>query len=329
MGLTKFPNGILATPNIGGCDRSEMFESGNIWFVDGDNGSASNAGTSPDVSFALPTTAVTAASMRGIVYVRPRDTVAAAQTYYVDNITIPLTKSHLQILGCAPDSSMPYFGPMIKASTVTSPVLIIKSAGCLIEGLELTGTGQTADVTSIVETQNNGTTTRAYGVTIRGNTFRNAKGHTIGLGAALHMDTAIYMKIQGNLFRDNPVSIVFQTTYAAVNSLIIQKNVFSGPVATRDVDIWCDGSAGTGLLIHDNQFPDALPALTDGAIKKYISLNAGLYGMVSENKFGYAAGTADALFAATGTIANIPTTVMMVNNQVQMDGEGETGVLTV
>jgi hypothetical protein len=220
-------------------------------------------------------------------------------------------------------------GALLKASTVTLPVLKIYSAGTLIEGLEITGTGQTADVTSIIETYNNGGTGRAYGVTFRDCTIRNSKGHTIGLGAGIHIDTAIYMKIEGCLFKDNEVSIAFQTTNAAVNSFIIRNNIFSGAAANRDVDIWCNGDAGYGLLIHNNQFPDALPALSDGATKKYISLSAGLYGMVSENKFGYGAATADALFAATGTIANIPTTVLMVNNQVQMDSEGETGVLTV
>jgi hypothetical protein len=317
MTITNFPHGIFASPVVGGTRHSSIFESGNIWFVDGDYGSADNAGSAPNDAVALPTTAVDKAIRRGVIYVRPRDTTGSVQTYYVDNITIPLTKPHLSILGCAPDGCMPYLGPAVKASTVTSPILTIKGATFYTEGMEWTGTGQTADVTSIIVTVNDGTLGRASGFTIRNCTIRNAKGHTIGLGAGLYIDTAVYMKVQGCLFTDNLLSIAIRSVYAAINKCIIQGNIFAGSTAVTDCYIWSNADAGTGMVIDSNVFSEDLPALSDGAVKKYISFATGVSGIVSRNVFGYVGANGEGLLAATGTIGNIPTTMATVHNHFE------------
>lgn len=331
MSLTHLPHGILATPNIGGGRLAEMFQADNIFFVNGDLGgaSSSNSGLNPDEAVSIPTEAVGKAVKGGIIYVNPRGTTASAQTYYVDNITIPVTKPLMQILGCGPDTDRPYMGPLVKATTagVGSAVLIINGAAFLTEGMEWTGTGQTADTASIITINNNGTTTRAYGVTIRNCTIRNAKGHLISAGGAIHIDTAIYVKILHNLFADNPNSIAIQSTYAGINTLYIDDNTFSGTTTVRDSDIFCTADAGNGFEITGNKFLDGLP--NHGVNNKYLVLSSGPRGLVANNRFAYAATTMDALLAASGTIGNVPTTMAQVGNMVQADTEGESGIVTI
>jgi hypothetical protein len=307
----------------GGANNAAVFEENNIWFVDGDYGSADNVGSEPSEAVALPTTAVDKASRRGIIYVRPRDTTGSVQTYYQDTITIPLTKPHLSILGCAPDYSMPYLGPAIKTSAagVGSPVLTIKGSAFYTEGMEWTGTTQTADTASIIATVGDGTLGRASGFTIRNCTLRNAKGHLISGGGAIYLDTAIYMKIQNCLFRDNPNSIAIRSVYAAINSCIIDNCIFSGAVGVRDVDIFCNADSGSGMIINSCIFDAGLPA--HGVVNKFISFATGVYGTVSNCAFSYAGGNGEALLAATGTIGNIPTTMMSVNNYFESTTEGQ------
>lgn len=331
MGLTRFPNGVFATPNLGGVNRAEIFNSNNIFFVNGDLGgaSSSNSGLNPDEAVSIPTEAVDKAVRGGIIYVKPRSTIASAQTYYVDNITIPVTKPLMQILGCGPDTDRPYMGPLVKATTagVGSAVLTIYGAAFLTEGMEWTGTGQTADTASIVVISNNGTTTRAYGVTIRNCTLRNAKGHLISGGGAISIDTAIYVKILNNLFADNPNSLAIRSTYAGINTLYIDDNTFSGTTTVRDSDIFCTADAGNGFQISGNKFLDGLP--NHGVNNKYLVLSSGPRGLVANNRFAYAATTMDGLLAASGTIGNVPTTMAQVGNMVQADTEGESGIITI
>jgi hypothetical protein len=323
MTLSRFQHGILATPNVGGSRLIDIWNSENIFFVDGDNGDSGNAGKDPGDSVALISTAVANAARCGTIYVRPRTTAASAQAYYIENITIPLTKPQLSIIGCAQDMDRPYLGPAVKTTTVGAgtPVLTIKANSFLTEGMEWTGTSQTADTASIIVTVGDGTLGRASGFTIRNCTLRNAKGHLISGGGAIYLDTAIYMKIENCLFRDNPNSIAIRSVYAAINSCIIAGNIFSGATSVRDVDIFCNADAGSGMDVIGNIFSSALP--NHGVVNKYISFASGPAGVVAENCFAYPGTNGEALFAATGTIGNIPTTMASVHNYFESTTEGQ------
>ena len=78
MGLTHFPHGVFATPNVGAAERAAMFQGDNIFFVDGDLSGASSGsrGLNPDEAVSLPSEAVRQAVRGGIVCVRPRLTAA-------------------------------------------------------------------------------------------------------------------------------------------------------------------------------------------------------------------------------------------------------------
>jgi hypothetical protein len=328
MGLTNFPNGVFATPNLG-VDRSTIFASGNIFFVDGDLGgaSASQTGLNPSEAVSIPSEAVAKAARGGVIYVRPKTTAASAQSYYLDNITVPITLPNLSILGCGADQDRPYLGPAIKTTVagLATPVLTVKASAFVTEGMEWTGTSQSGDV-SVIYASNDGTLALSSGLTVRNCTIRNVKGHAIGTGGGIHLETPIFCKVQNVLFKDNLASIVFRSTYAAINSLVIERCIFDGVATGRDVDIFSNADAGYGLVIDQCKFNDALP--NHGVINRFISLAAGIYGIVSNCSFAYGNATGDGLLAAAGALGVIPTTVLSVGNRYEADTEGETGILT-
>jgi hypothetical protein len=318
MGVTPFPHGIIAFPNIGGY-RAEMFQAGNIFFVDGDNGSSGNMGSTPDDALALPSQAVSYATRGGIVYIRPRSTVASAQSYYIDNITLPLTKPGMQLLGCG-DIYNPYMGVDIKALAPGSPVLTVYGSAVQLEGIRFAGTGQTADTASIVDVSNNGTTTRAYGLTVRGCRFANGKGHLISAGAAISIDTIIGVKIQDCIFSDNLAGITGRTNYAAVNGFHVTGCIFEGTPAGRDIDIWITGT-GRGVLIDGCKFIDGLP--NHGVNNRFIITDtSGITGMLSNCNFAMTGATMDSLIGTAGADAVISTGIFIVNCHGEGSAEG-------
>jgi hypothetical protein len=327
MGITHFPHGVFATPNIGGSRLIDMWNSENIFFVDGEYGSSSNEGKDPSDSVDIPSTAVGLASRGGTIYVRPKTTVASAQSYYLDNITIPLTKPQLAIIGCGQDTDRPYLGPAVKTTVagLATPVLTVNASGFLTEGMEWTGTSQSGDV-SVIYASNDGTIALTSGLTVRNCTIRNVKGHAVGTGGGIHMETPIFCKIQNVLFKDNLASIVFRSTYAAVNTLLIENCSFNGANTTRDVDIFSNASAGYGLIIDKCIFNDALP--NHGVINRFISLATGICGMISNCSFASSNGTTDGLVGAGGSLVIAPTTVFSVNNMIEDLTEDGTGTMT-
>jgi hypothetical protein len=326
MSITNFPYGVFATPNIGGARLADMWNTENIFFVDGDNGLAGNGGQSPDDSADIPSTAVALASRGATIYVRPRTTAASAQSYYLDNIVVPITKPQIAIIGCAQDRDRPYLGPAVKTTVAgaATSVLIVKAAGFLTEGMEWTGTSQTGDI-SVIYAANDGTLSLSSGLTVRNCTIRNVKGHAATTGGGIHFETPIFSKVQNCLFKDNLNSIMFRSTSAAINSLIIEGCIFSGINTGRDTDIYSNADSGYGLVINNCQFNDNLPS---HGTNKFIALSAGIAGIISNCRFAYTSATADALLAASGTIGNVPTTVLTVNCMVEQTVEGQASVIT-
>ncbi len=309
---------------LGATVRSAMFASGNIACVDGNSGSASNPGSGPGSgeAVALPTTALTKVIRGGVVYIKPRMTVAAAQTYYDDNITIPLTLSGLKMLGCGSDEDNPYMGVDIKAATagVGLPVVSVLAAGVTIEGIRFAGTGQTADTASIMDVQNNGTTTRAYGLKVRGCRFANSKGHLISAGAAISIDTAIMVKIEKCTFTDNLAGITVRSNYAAINGLKITDCDFEGStLANIDSYIYIVGD-GTGLVIQKCNFNMGLP--NHGVINRFLFLQLVDGGIMADCKFAVTGANCTGMFGVGGSKAEIPATVFMTNNWMESSTAG-------
>ena len=134
--LTKFPNGIFATPNLGGGDYAGLFGS-DVWFVDGDNGNDGNAGSN-DYPFATIQHAIDTAGSMDTIYIRPLapDSDASEPGTYEEDLTIAYAKHGLRLIGVGPSGSgIPFFGPKIKNATATA-LLTVNASGVHIEGLQ-------------------------------------------------------------------------------------------------------------------------------------------------------------------------------------------------
>ena len=170
---------------VGALARAAIFS--DVFFVDGDYGSNDNPGDQPNIACASISGAVGKAGRGDVIYVRPKLTAASAQSYYLDNITIPITKPNLSILGAGADTDRPYLGAAIKTTVAlnTTPVLTVQASSFLTEGMEWTGTSQTGDV-AVIYAANDGTVALTSGLVVRDCTIRNVKGHAVGTGGGIH-----------------------------------------------------------------------------------------------------------------------------------------------
>lgn len=315
MGLTAFPNGILATPMVGAGRLADMFQSGNIWFVDG-SATSNGTGTTPDGASTSISAAITVASKDATIYVKPRTTTASAQTYYADNLTIPITKPNMAIVGCG-NTTGASSGVQLKPSTVTDHLITVNGAGATFENMRLTLTGGTADVDKCIinAVRDTGTTRVVADLTVRYCRLENDKSHPSYSGtnavAAIGLGSANYVVIEHNVFSQCLGGIVSQETNGTTRDLTIRGNIFGGLPANRDVDIWLSLSASYNINIMDNVFADGLPNHTGGGVKRFIKIEgATAVGLVSGNSF---ATTTDS-FTSAGSQAIIPDTFFVGRN---------------
>ena len=339
MGLTHFPHGILATPNIGAGGGAErlihLWESDQIWYVDGDNGSASNAGNAPDASVALPSTAVSKASSYATIYIKPRTTSAAAQTYYYDNIVIPVTKSAISIIGAgntmgAPMSCGSRASVQLRPLDISADMIDVNGPCVLLENMRITCTGSTASTTAVDAL--GGTTDKPDGLVVRGCMFENV-GQTFGYGSAqgpcaIALQTTSYNTIENNIFRACMVGVGCHGTW---NHTVIRGNMFCGAPGTRDADLWLNQNADAvnyANIIDNNIFADGLPAAASGVAKRFIYMQyvtAGT-GIITNNVF--ACLSDEAQFNESGTHAVIADNMFCANNHVECTNAGPYGIIT-
>jgi hypothetical protein len=304
---------------IGAGRLSDMWAADRMYFVDGDNGNVSNTGLGyPEYALTLPSAAVNAANSAGyrdaVIYIRPRSTATGNQTYYIDNITIPIGLAGLSMIGAGSNPKRPYMGVDIKASASTSHVVNVKAPHVTLEGMRLAGTGQNAtDAVAIVNAYNYGNSSGApYGLTIRGCRLDNAK-----TGGAVRMDSPVGVLIEDCSFHDNVKGIY--STLSEMSGASFGPRVencdFGGAVATRGVDIYVSqGGLGntTGadswLIVRCN-FLDGLP---NGGDNRFIKIANGDMGHIAFCSFPVDPG-ANMIdtFGAAGSQCILPTTWTM------------------
>ena len=109
-----------------------------VLYVDGANGSDANNGTTPTAAFATIQAAVTAANAYDTIFIRPYIPTAAQNQgqpqNYVENITIPVTKTGLKLIGM-PYLNDPYFGPKIKPTNTAANVITVNASSVTLENL--------------------------------------------------------------------------------------------------------------------------------------------------------------------------------------------------
>jgi hypothetical protein len=319
MGLTNFPNGVFATPMVGASRLADMWSDGNIWFVNGDV-TTNGDGKQPGSPVSLISTAVGLASKNSTIYVKPRTTTASAQTYYADNITIPVTKPGISIIGCG-NTTGASSGVQLKPSSVGDHLITVNGAGALFENMRLTLTGGTADADKcIISAIRSATVSNVVAdLTVRYCRFENDKSHPSYSGtnavAAIGLGSANYVTIEHNTFSQCLGSITSQETNGVTRDLTIRGNIFGGLPASRDVDIWLSLGATYNINILDNVFSDGVPAHSGGGVGAFIKIEgATAVGLIANNFFASTAASGATGWGAAGTEIVVPTTFFFSGN---------------
>jgi hypothetical protein len=294
------------------------------FFVDGTNGSDSNDGSSWDVAFATIQAAVTAASAGATIYVAPKKMAAGAvdPVDYAETIIIPATKPNLSIIGYVSNRTQGGL-PQIKKGSGAVALLTVRAPGCLIANLGFNGGSATGGGILL---DDDGSTKSAFGTTIIGCHFKNCKGATATdarTGGAIQWaaaGNAWQVRIVGNMFYKNVGDIVLLGTSGSVpQDVVIENNIFSGPAANVDCNLYLAGGSGmNGVYVINNIFP-ALPAVGSGSVVRFIDAT-GCIGILADNYFGDT--TTATGYGAAKTKAKIPTTVFLPRNY------NESGLIT-
>lgn len=308
---------VTFTQGVGGANTK-----GTVVYVDGIGGSDGNGGTGWTDAKATIQAAVTLAGAFGVVYVLPK-AIAAGETdpgSYAETIIIPATHECLSIIGIGhrTQGGLPQ---VKKGGTAHTYGLTIRSAGCYIANMGFNGISTAgAPLNGAILLDDDSSTKSAFGTTIVNCHFKNCAGTTVTdcrTGGAIDwsaLGNAWQVYIGGNRFYKNVCDICLLGTSTSVpQDVIIEGNLFSGPTAFVDTQVYLAGGSGmNGVIIKDNHFP-VLGTLGSATVKRFISAT-GCVGQLINNTFGCAlAGT----FGAAGDQALIPTTMFMAGNLLQ------------
>jgi hypothetical protein len=289
-----------------------------VQFVDGDYGGNNNAGWTPKKAVASITQAVTniTGMRQAVIYVRPKgNSTTSGQSYYTDNVTVPLTTPNLSIIGAGSTPRRPFLGVDVKATTSTSPLFTVNGSGLCLESMRLTGTGQNAtDGIAIIYAKTSATSNGSVGLQAYQCRFDNAK-----TGGAFTFDSPNHVEILECSFDECAISITTLMSYGGVASrgLKIVDCDFGGRIATRDMDIYISqsgagtGAGVTGYEIRGCRFLDALP--TKGDNNRFIKIANGDTGMIVDCRFPITPGSNHiATYGAAGSECIIPTSWAVV-----------------
>jgi hypothetical protein len=324
----------------GGAGRlMQMFESDNIWFVDGDNGLTGNLGNTPNQALTLISAAVSEASAGGTIYVKPKFSSDSEVSFYSDSIDIPMTKPGLSIIGAGNTWGNPAHGGgvnvIVSTAGVADHLVDVKAAGVLLENIRWTRAGGTATSYKSIVQASAGTTSWPQGLTIRGCQFEwdiDHPGWSLGVPNAAVGLGKCWVALIENCHFLNCLGGIVSMPVAGDNAMVhIMNNIFSGNPGNRDVDLMINNGSAGGFdhVIHGNIFGDGLPAHAGGAITRFIDFpyqTAGT-GIFSNNYFACISGEQN--FKEGGSQGDIADNYFMAGNWCR--GTGNTapyGIIT-
>lgn len=319
MPFTNFPHGVTSfgRPITASSNRFFGWNDANTYFVDGDNGSDSNNGLSPDRAFDTVAAAIAAAGADDVIYIRERawtDTDPTAYREVTDSMIITSAKKGLSLIGTGSNLSNSFGVQINAAASDTGTVLTVRAPSVAIENIDF-NRGASTSTNGLVYFQYDETssTLRAEGCSISNCHIRNASQADM---AGIKTNGAWYLDIVGNTFVNCRFGVQVYSGVSVTNGVRIIGNYFTNGGGTTDgaqfdAHIAVNGGPHYGLVIDRNVFATALPALSGGAWLRYIRINGTADGIVSNNVF---ASRSDLTYGATGSGAIIPTTVGFVNN---------------
>lgn len=315
MSLTNFPHGIEAHPIVGA--GLDMFASGNVWFVDGTNGSDGQDGTSPSTAVATIQAAVNKASAGGVIYVRPKLTVTGATdpTGYTEAVTIANTKPNLSLIGISTGRAMGG-QPMLRQGAGTDAHVIVRAPGVTIKNFTINGSSNTGGGIYIDESAS---AYVAFGTTIEDCYFKNCKGSgNASTGGAIYWSSnggGWQTLIRGCYFHNNRCGIALLGTSSSMPEAVTIRDCefVSNANTTVDADIYI--SAGSGMqsvVIRDCFFGTVdIPAYASSpAAARYIHATS-CEGLIANCYFACVTDPSqtEKTFGAAGDAAVIPTTM--------------------
>ena len=301
----------------------------NYWYVDGDNGSdAAGNGGSVDKPLDSLEQAVSNAARGDIIYVRTlaMGTGATDPESYTENGVITADKDCLSIIGVGTGRTQGGLPQLKVGTTTTQAIITVRAPGCYIANLGLNGSGATGGGILL---DDDGSTKTAFGTTIENCHFKNCVGTTATNAATgggiqwASAGNAWQVLIRGNRFYKNVGDVTVMGTSGSVpQDVVIEDNIFSGPAASVDCNIYVGGGGVNGLIVDNNIFT-CNPNIGSGTNASFIVLTS-CVGILSNNMF--AAQTAEGVtteikFGAAQENL-VPTTMFMANNY----GEMPTGV---
>ena len=298
----------------------------NFWYVDKDNGSDSEVGTSPTKAFATIQAAVTASAAGGSILIKARKTTALSTdpNNYAENIVIPNGTSELTLFGYGTGRVQSGLPQITVGSVTTQALITVRAPGFAMYNIGVNGIGGTGGGVLL---DDDGSTKIANGSTILNCHFKNCVGTTAtnaATGGAIQWSAnggAWQSLIKGNRFYKNVGDIVLKGTAQTVpQDVVIDSNEFSGPAASTDCNLYLSGGSGmNGVIIENNVFT-AFPAIGSGTNVMNISAT-GCVGSLANNFFAVSGKT----YGAAGNNL-IPTTLLMAGNfQGVAAGAGATG----
>lgn len=276
MGLTNFPNGILATPNVGSGKFHGLW-SGKVLFVDGTNGSDSNYdGTSPSTPLATLTRAIALAGKDDTIYIRPK----AVGTYYTESCVVPVTThAGLNIIGTGNGKGNSVYQACTfrnSSNSVDDSVLELRSSFANVENIHFWSRAAQTHGFGIAGRWNTGSGLN-IGSSIINCTFGvDVDDHPATAGvvqSAIRLDSTEGWLIENCFFQDCRVGISLASTVSACYSIVIKNNIFAGLAANVAADLMISDSYRS--VITDNHFAHAKPSNNAGSMNEYVFVIGG------------------------------------------------------
>ena len=286
---------------------------GGAWYVDGTNGSTGGNGKSWATAYDTIQAAVTVAGPGDTIYVTAKDLTdfTGDPTSYAETIIIPAATSNLSIIGISRGRTQGGL-PQIKIGAGSTAMLTIRAPGCLIANLGFNGISSTGGGILLDDDY---AAKSAFGTSIINCHFKNCvvTDKHAEAGGAIYTTSAgncWQVLISGCRFYKNMGDITLVGTSNTVpQDWIIENNIFSGPAANVDCNIYTGGSGINGLIINNNIF-SCDPAVGSGTNNVSCVLT-GSVGVYSNNIHGH---TGLTLGDGTVTGGVIPATMFMANN---------------
>lgn len=284
-----------------------------VRFVDYNSINPDGAGKTWDTAFHTIQAAVDAVDQGGVVVVKGKN-MAVTDTdpvSYAENVSI--TTPQIRLLGVGARVQMGL--PQIKKGSGSTAQLTIAAPGVTIESMGINGVSATGGGILLDDDSTDAGTKSAHGTAILNCHFKNCVGSAAtnaATGGAIQWSAngnAWQVLIKGNRFYKNVGDVVLLGTNDTVpQDVVIEDNVFSGPAANVDCNLYLAGGSGmNGVIIRNNTFT-AIPAL--GGTNDKMLVLTGCVGILSGNMFACEDGRT---FGAAGDEL-VPTTVFMSGN---------------